>query len=177
MLAHLVLGYAHVQDKDYAKADKELKLAAVSGSELSDYADFFLAQSAAASSPDQQQVATLLKGFGEKHPDSLFIRDAELIRANALIASKQNEEAIRILEAMRDNRPDVELALGRAYAAVGQAAKAVSIWNHLYSEIPLSQEASAAQIELTKLGGVGLISAPTLEQRRTRVPHRFLIRQ
>ena len=168
MLAHLVLGYAHVQDKDYAKADKELKLAAVPGSELSDYADFFLAQSAAASSPDQQQVATVLKGFGEKHPDSLFIRDAELIRANALIASKQNEEAIRILEAMRDNKPDAELALGRAYAAVGQAAKAVSIWNHLYSEIPLSQEASAAQIELTRLGGVGLISAPTLEQRRTR---------
>src|SRR5690348_9355660 len=69
---------------------------------------------------------------------------------------------------MRDNRQDVQLALGDAYAAVGQAAKAVSIWTHLYSEIPLSQEASAAQIELTKLGGVGLISAPTLEQRRTR---------
>ena len=168
MLAHLVLGYAHLQDKDYSKADRELKLAAVPGSELSDYADFFLAQSAASSSADQQQVSTLLKGFGEKHPDSLFIRDAELIRANALIASKQNEEAIRVLEAMRDNKADVELALGRAYAAVGQTAKAVSIWNHLYAEMPLSAEASAAQIELTKLGGVGLISAPTLEQRRTR---------
>ena len=168
MLAHLVLGYAHLQDKDYAKADRELKLAAVPGSELSDYADFFLAQSAAASSADQQQVANLLNGFGEKHPDSLFIRDAELIRANALIASKKNEEAIGVLEGMRDNKADVELALGRAYAAVGQTAKAVSIWNHLYAEMPLSPEASAAQIELTKLGGVGLISAPTLEQRRMR---------
>lgn len=168
MLAHLVLGYAHLQDKDYPKADKELKLAAVPGSELSDYADFFLAQSAAAASPNQQQVATLLKGFGEKHPDSLFIRSAEVLRANALIASNQSDEAIRVLEPMRDNRPDVELALGRAYAAVGQTAKAVSIWNHLYAEMPLSQEASAAQIELTKLGGQGLISVPTLEQRRTR---------
>ena len=168
MLAHLVIGYAHLQDKDYAKADKELKLAAVAGSELSDYADFFLAQSAAAASPDQQRVATLLKGFDEKHPDSLFIRSAEVMRANALIAFNQNDEAIRVLEDMRDNKPDVELALGRAYSAAGQTAKAVSIWNHLYAEVPLSQEASAAQIELAKLGGQGLISAPTLEQRRTR---------
>ena len=168
MLAHLVLGYAHLQDKDYPKADKDLKLAAVPGSELSDYADFFLAQSAAAASSDQQRVGTLLKGFGEKHPDSPFLRSAEVMRANALIASNQNDEAIRVLEAMRDNQSDVELALGRAYAASRQSAKAVSIWNHLYAEVPLSQEASAAQIELTRLGGQGLISAPTLEQRRTR---------
>lgn len=167
-LAHLVLGYAHLQDKDYAKADKDLKFAAVPDNELADYADFFLAQSAAAASPDQQRAAALLKGFGEKHPDSLFIRPADVMRAIALIASNQMDEAIRMLEAMRDTKPDVELALGRAYAAAGETAKAVSIWNHLYAEMPLSQEASAAQIELAKLGGQGLISAPTLEQRRTR---------
>jgi len=168
MLAHLVLGYAHLQNKDYVKADKELKLAALPDSELSDYADFFLAQSAAASAPDQQRVAALLKGFGDKHTDSLFIRQAEIMRASALIGSKEHDEAIRLLEGMRDSKPDVELALGQAYAAAGQLARAVSIWNHLYAEMPLSQEASAAQIELTKLGGQGLISAPTLEQRRTR---------
>src|SRR5205807_6907904 len=109
MLAHLVLGYAHLQDKDYPKADKDLKLAAVPGSELSDYADFFLAQSAATASSDQQRVAGLLKGFGEKHPDSLLIRSAELMRANALLASGQPEQAMSMLEAMRDNKPDVEL--------------------------------------------------------------------
>jgi soluble lytic murein transglycosylase len=103
-----------------------------------------------------------------QHPDSLLIRSAEVMRANALMASNQNDEAIRVLEAMRDNKPDVELALGRAYAAGGQTPKAIAIWNHLYAEVPLSQEAAAAQIELTKLGGQGLISAPTLEQRRTR---------
>lgn len=168
MLAHLVLGYAHLQDKDYPKANKDLKLAAVPGSELSDYADFFLAQSSAASSANREQVATLLKGFSERHPDSLLIRSAEVMRANALMASNQNDEAIRVLEAMRDNKPDVELALGRAYATAGQTPKAIAIWNHLYAEVPLSQEAAAAQIELTRLGGQGLISAPTLEQRRTR---------
>lgn len=167
MLAHLVLGYTHLQDKDYIKAQKELKLAAARSAELSDYADFFLAQCAAANQ-DQQQIAALLKGFDEKHPDSLFKRQADLMRADSLLATGQNDEAVRLLESMRDNKPDVELALGRAYAASGQTVKAVGIWNHIYAEMPLSPEAASAQLELLKVAGQGLVLTPTLEQRRTR---------
>ncbi len=167
MLARLVLGYAHLQAKEYPQAQKELKIAAARGAELSDYADFFLAQCAAGVN-NQQQVAALLKGFAEKHPDSLFIRQADLMRADSLLASNQAGDAIVLLESMRDNKPDVELALGRAYAASGQTTKAVSIWNHIYAEMPLSAEASAAQLELVKIGSQGLISTPTLEQRLTR---------
>jgi soluble lytic murein transglycosylase len=166
-VAHLVLGYAHLQDKDYSKAVKDLKIAAAKNGELSDYADFFLAQCAAATE-DQQQVADVLKGFAEKHPDSLFNRSANLMRANSLIAIGQTDEAVRLLEAMRDNKADIELALGRAYAASGQTAKAVSVWNHVYAEMPLSAEASAAQLELLKVSAQGFVSTPTLEQRLTR---------
>jgi soluble lytic murein transglycosylase len=167
MLGHLVLGYSHLQAKEYPQAQKELKLAAARGGELSDYADFFLAQTAAATD-DQQRVATLLKGFTEKHPDSLFDRQADLMRASSLLATGQNDEAVRLLESMRDSKSDVELALGRAYAATGQTAKAVAVWNHIYAEMPLSAEASAAQLELVKVANQGLVSIPTLEQRRTR---------
>ena len=166
-LAHLVLGYAHLQDKDYTKAQKELKIAAARNGELSDYADFFLAQCAAATE-DQQQVVNVLKGFSEKYPDSLFKRSADLMRASSLMALGQNDEAVRLLESMRDSKADVELALGRAYGASGQTAKAVSIWNHVYADMPLSQEASAAQIELLKVSAQGFVSTPTLEQRLTR---------
>lgn len=166
-LAHLVLGYSHLQDKDYSKAQKELKIAAARNSELSDYADFFLAQCATATE-DQQQVVDVLKGFAEKHPDSLFKRSADLMRANSLIATGQTDEAVRMLEAMRDSKADVELALGRAYATSGQTAKAVSIWNHVFAEMPLSPEASTAQIELLKVSAQGFVSTPTLEQRLTR---------
>ena len=166
-LAHLVLGYSHLQDKDYSKAQKELKIAAARNSELSDYADFFLAQCATATE-DQQQVVDVLKGFAEKHPDSLFKRSADLMRANSLIATGQTDEAVRMLEAMRDSKADVELALGRAYATSEQTAKAVSIWNHVFAEMPLSPEASTAQIELLKVSAQGFVSTPTLEQRLTR---------
>lgn len=167
ILAHLVLGYAHLQDKDYTKAQTDLKLAAAHGGELSDYADFFLAQCAAATE-DQQQVAALLKSFAEKYPDSLLTRSANLMRATSLIAISEPDEAVRLLESIRDNKPDIELELGRAYAASGQATKAVAIWNHLATEMPLSPEASAAQIELLKVAAQGLVSTPTLEQQRTR---------
>lgn len=167
VLAHLVLGYAHLQDKDYTKAQKDLKLAAAHGGELSDYADFFLAQCASATE-DQQQVAESLKSFAEKYPDSLLTRSAELMRASSLLEIGQPDEAVRMLESLRDNKPDIELVLGRAYAATGQTTKAVAIWNHLFTEMPLSQEASAAQIELLKVAAQGLVSTPTLEQRRTR---------
>jgi len=166
-LAHLVLGYAHLQAKEYPQAEKELKVASSRGGELSDYADFFLAQNAAAQN-DQQRVATLLTGFDEKHPDSLFIRQAEIMRAVALRATGKNEEAIRLLESLRDNKPDIELELGRAYQAAGQTVKAVSLWNHIYAETPLSPEASAAQLELLNVASLGLVSTPTLAQRQTR---------
>jgi soluble lytic murein transglycosylase len=167
VLAHLVLGYAHLQDKDYPKAQTDLKLAAARGGELSDYAEFFLAQCAAATE-DQQQVVALLKSFAEKYPDSLLTRSANLMRAESLISIGQPDGAARLLETIRDNKPDIELALGRAYAASGETIKAVAVWSHLASEMPLSQEASAAQIELLKVGSQGLVSTPTLEQRRKR---------
>jgi len=167
VLAHLVLGYAHLQDKDYTKAQTDLKLAAAGSGELSDYAEFFLAQCAAATE-DQRQVATLLKSFAEKYPDSLLTRSANLMRAESLISIGQPDAAVRLLESIRDNKPDVELALGRAFAASGETIKAVAVWNHLATEMPLSQEASAAQIELLKVGSQGLVSTPTLEQRRKR---------
>ncbi|MBV9072324.1 MAG: transglycosylase SLT domain-containing protein [Acidobacteria bacterium] len=166
-LAHLVLGYAHLQDKDYDKAEKDLKLAGARVTELSDYADFFLAQ-CAANTGDQKQIADLLKGFAEKHPDSLLNRQAALMRAGSLVSIGQNDEAVGLLESLHDSKPDVELALGRAYQASGQTAKAVSLWNHLYAETPLSAEAAAAQLELVKVSAQGFVSAPTLEQRVTR---------
>ncbi len=166
-LAHLVLGYAHLQDHDYQKATKELKLASARGGELADYSDYFLAESVGGSG-DQQQAANALKLFVQKHPDSLFRRQADLMRAAALVSIGQSQDALHLLETMRDGRPDVELALGRAYVAAGQPQEAVSIWNRIYTEMPTSAEAPQASAELAKLAARGLVVTPTLEQRQTR---------
>jgi soluble lytic murein transglycosylase len=60
-----------------------------------------------------------------------------------------------LLEKDRDPvRADVELGLGRAYAAMGQSAKAGAAFRNVYYKMPASPEADSANAELKKLGGL-----------------------
>jgi soluble lytic murein transglycosylase len=62
-------------------------------------------------------------------------------------------------------RSDVELALGRAYAAAGQTAKAAETLENVYYTMPGSADADAAYLELKKLPSV---PPPTATQLKTR---------
>src|SRR5689334_5947788 len=75
-LAYLVLGYAHNQDRQFVQAIPALQKAQTN-EDLADYATYFTA-SAYSGLQEQQQVVTTLADFATKHPDSLFLRDAEL---------------------------------------------------------------------------------------------------
>ena len=57
------------------------------------------------------------------------------------------------------------MALGRAYAAAGQPAKATEIYRNLYFTIPLSGEAAQAETELNKVSG---LTQATTDQLRAR---------
>ena len=58
--------------------------------------------------------------------------------------------------------------LGRAYAAAGQPAKAAEILRNLYITMPLSAEASQADVELKKLASTTQLPPLGLNGRRTR---------
>ena len=76
-----------------------------------------------------------------------------------------------ILEKERlPTRSDLELALGRAYAAAGQPSKAFSIFHNLYFTMPLSAEANQADGELRRLPAAS-VAAP-ISGRRTANPRR-----
>jgi soluble lytic murein transglycosylase len=62
-------------------------------------------------------------------------------------------------------RSDVELALGRAYAATGQTAKAAEIFENIYYMMPASADADAAYAELRKLPAVPPPTAAQLKAR------------
>jgi soluble lytic murein transglycosylase len=110
-------------------------------------------------------VATLAD-FGTRYPDSLAIKDAQVVYAGALTAEGRAPEAIALLEKDREPvRADVELGLGRAYAAAGQTAKAVAALRNVYYNMPVSSEADAANTELKKLAGGPPVP---LADRRTR---------
>jgi soluble lytic murein transglycosylase len=164
-LAWLVVGYAHVLDREYAQAIDPLNRAKVHAGDLGDYVDYYLGASYLQTGRTAEALATLAD-FAKTHPDSLLVRDAHVSNAGALLAEGQATEAISLLEPDRlPVRSDVELALGRAYAEAGQTAKAAETFANIYYTMPASVDADAAYAELKKLPSV---LPPTASQIKTR---------
>ena len=164
-LAWLVLGYAHVLDRDYAKAIDPLNRAKVHAGDLGDYVAYYLGSSYLQTGRTAEALASLAD-FSKAHPDSLLVRDAAISYADALLLEGQPSEAVTLLEQTRTPvRSDLEFALGRAYAASGQAAKAAEIFENIYYTMPTSTEADAANAESKKLPAV---PPPTVLQLKTR---------
>src|SRR4030095_2516630 len=98
--------------------------------------------------------------FKKKYPDSLLARDAAVIYGNVLLSQAHPAEAISVLEKERDPvRSDLELALGKAYAATNQTNKAALAFKAVYYKMPTSSEGDAAGTELRKLGVVAVSPA------------------
>jgi len=167
-LAWLAVGYARYLDHDYAKAIDPLSRAKPHAGEIGDYVAYYLAASYLESGRTPEAVAAL-SAFDETYPQSLMLRDAHVLYATALLSDNRSKDAIALLEKDREPvRPDLELVLGRAYAAAGDPAKAISVLRHLYFTRPLAAEAAAAQAELQKLVSTPGISPPSFEEQKTR---------
>lgn len=165
-LAWLVLGYAHSQDRDYSKAIDALKNSKPHARDLSDYVDYILGQ-AYRSDNQPKEALLVLSGFAKNYPDSIFVRDATLAYANALMSTNSFDLAAEALEEhRRPIRADIELALGKAYLGAGNNDKALDIFRHLYYEMPTSAEADDAGNQLRRLANGGEFGSR--EMRKTR---------
>ncbi len=162
-LAWLVVGYARTLDHDYGKAIDPLNRAKAGASELGDYVAYYLGDAYLKTAHNAEALSTLAD-FSKNFPDSLLVRDAHLVYANALLEEGRAPEAASLLEKDRvPQRSDIELAIGRASEAAGDTQKAASAFRNLYFNLPTSFEADAAGTELRKLGISG-----SLAERRTR---------
>jgi soluble lytic murein transglycosylase len=167
-LAWLVIGYAHTLDHDYAKAIDPLNRARPQAGDLGDYVNFYLGSAYLQTGHLAEAIATF-SVFDKTYPESLLIRDAHVVYANALVADGRATEAGALLEADRQPiRADLELALGRAYEAANQPAKALTIFRNLFYTMPTSWEASQVQGDLTKLAASTQAPPVGLEAHRTR---------
>ena len=170
-LAWLVIGYARTLDHDYGKAIDPFNRAKAGASELGDYVACYLGDAYLKTGHTAEALSTVAD-FSKNFPDSLLIRDAHLVYANALLEEGRAQEAAALLEKDRAPvRSDVELAIGRAYEAAGEKQKAVSAFRNLYFNLPNSTEADVAEAELRKLGISGSVA-----ERRTRADLLFKAR-
>ena len=164
-LAWLVVGYAHVLDRDFAKAIEPLNRAKPLAGDLGDYVAFYLGTSYLQTGHQAEGLAALAN-FSTTYPDSLLVRDAHLSYANALLNEGRASEVAELLAKDRiPARSDIELALGRAFAATKDYPKASEALSNIYYNMPISPEADAASQELKKLP---IASQGTPAQHKTR---------
>jgi soluble lytic murein transglycosylase len=167
-LAWLVVGYAHELDHDYAKAIDPLNRAKPQAGDLGDYVSYYLGTAYFQAGRTAEAVSTLGE-FDQAYPESLLRRDAHALYAGALLAEGRPRDVITLLENDRQPpRSDMELTLGRAYAAAGQPAKAAEILRNIYVTMPLSTEAGQADAELKNLVGTTTLPPLGVNARRTR---------
>jgi soluble lytic murein transglycosylase len=164
-LAWLVVGYAHFIDHDCPKAIEPLNRAKPMAGDLGDYISYYLGTCYLQTGRKPEGMAALAN-FETTYPDSLLIRDAHLSYANALLGEGRASEAVELLSKDRlPVRSDIELAIGKAFASVGQTAKASEAFANVYYNIPTSGDADGADAELKKLS---IATQPTVTQRKTR---------
>jgi soluble lytic murein transglycosylase len=151
-LAWLAVGYARVQDQQYAQGIVALEKAAPRAGELFDYVRYLEAVCYAGQG-NSAKVAELLHNFDVESPESIFQNDVVDIYGSALLAQSRTAEAITYLEAHRTPaRASVELALGRSYLRSPHPEKGMEILKHIYFTTPLSNEATEAATLLTANG-------------------------
>lgn len=164
-LAWLVVGYAHLIDHDYAKAIDPLNRAKPLAGDIGDYVAYYLGTCYQQTGRQADALATLAN-FREAHPDSVLTRDADVTYASGLLTEKRAVEAAALLEKDRvPARSDVELAIGRAYAALGETEKAADALGNVYYNMPTSPDADAAYVELKKLAIVPIGTPAQLKTR------------
>ena len=167
-LAWLAVGYARFLDHDYSQAIEALKRAQPRAGDLREYTDYYLAISYSALGDSGAVIATL-RDFETKYPESIFLRDAVHTYGVALIAAARSGEAVRLLEKYRNpTRPDMELAVGRAYAKLGNVNQAAEAWRRVYYAYPLAPEAGDARAELDRLGAQPGLPPVTFAERKAR---------
>ena len=99
------------------KAIEPLNRAKPLAGDLGDYVAYYLGTCYLQTGHQAEGLAALAN-FSTTYPDSLLVRDAHLSYANALLTEDRASEAAEILEKDRlPARSDIELAVGKAYAA------------------------------------------------------------
>jgi soluble lytic murein transglycosylase len=163
--AYIALGHAYLLDHKYPEAVTAFRQANVQGNALDDYADYLEAQADLQSS-NLPQAETILSGFVEKHPDSIFVVSVPVLQANLFLQEGDPQAALRILDAHKGesiaNHADYQLALAKTYQMAGRSAEATQMFRRTFLGFPLSYEATQAK---TQLAALGATSSLTVEER------------
>jgi soluble lytic murein transglycosylase len=162
--AYLALGHAYLLDRRYAEASASLRQARQNSEVLADYADF-LAAEAEHDQGNETGAEALLRGFNDRHPDSIFDIEAPELEANVLLTEGNATVAQRVLAGIADEAadlPNYELTKAKIAFALGNQQEAEEVFKHLLLSHPLTSEAGVARAKLTAMGAETSLTAAEL---------------
>ena len=170
--AYLALGHAYLLERKFPDAVSALRSTHVAEASktqpdgaLADYAAYLTAQ-AFLQSNQLPQAETVLNGYDQKYPDSIFVESVPILRANLMVQEGDPQAALAALSPHRQEpvagKADFQLALAKAEALAGRAAEAQLLFEHVYLDY-LSIEASVAR---SQLATNGVLATLPIDQRR-----------
>lgn len=153
--AWLAIGHAYMLDRRFGEAYNAFRQAQQRGEALDDYADYLGAQAALQGGRGADAYA-LLDGFAQRHPASIFVNNAPVLLANAYLQQNDPQGALRALNAAANTsqatHADFRYAQARAWQLAGNSNQAAAAYRSLYTQLPLSFEATQARTQLQQMG-------------------------
>jgi soluble lytic murein transglycosylase len=144
-LALLAVGVTEIDQRQFGDALQHLKAAGKRLPQLADYIGYLSAicESDLRAFPDAEKSLEPLWKF---RPASPLVAKAVMLEANNDLDNGQAAAAVALVEQHREDLsgPQAELLLARGYEASGNSSAAVEHYRKIYSEYPLSIEASFA---------------------------------
>lgn len=151
-LARYAIGMARYQEKDYRAAEQVLAAAIGSLGLLDHYAAYYRARCIVLLE-DFERALGPLERFGGQYPDSRFRPAAERLRIESLLRLRQWDRARPLVAQERSPLEEpVRLYLaGRVEHLDGNLTAAVGLYRQAYYRFPLTDQASASEVQLDRL--------------------------
>ncbi len=163
--AYLAIGHAYLLDKRYAEAGVALAEARKADGEMADYADFLDAVASHGAGEDAA-AESILHGFVDRYPDSIFDEQVPELEATIFLALNNLEGARKVLAEAAGtpavDRPGYQLAEGQVELGLGQKEAAEAMFKRLLLGHPLSNEADTARAKLTQMGAESTLTVTDL---------------
>jgi soluble lytic murein transglycosylase len=156
--AYLALGHAYYIDKQNDLAVHYLQDAAARSSALDDYVAY-LGALADEQAGHPQQSLTLLNGFADKYPDSIFVANLPVAVARMQLEAGQPAAALATVNAARaalGGRVDFQYLDARVQMANGNQLAAAQQYKSIYKNFPLTTEAKECRDALIALASTGV---------------------
>lgn len=148
--------YSHFAKAELSEAEALFRKILDLASPLEDYSLHFLAM-ISRTRGDQESARAFLSRLKQKFPQSIWSPHADLQMAKSLVAEKDYEQAIEVLQPVRTQSPKTEVAdealylLGEIHEQQGELRKSYASFQELRRASPLSVWAAKARKEVKRL--------------------------